>query len=240
LKIGPAAWLLSVAVVAAAAGYLSYQRMARPASGLTKIPAPAAAAAPATQPASTSNDTENAANEQKTSPIPEEVPDIALADLKGKRHSLREGSGHARLFNFWATWCEPCRREIPLLNTLQQDHAAEGLEVVGIAVDMRDSVLKFLRTTPMHYTLLVGEDDGFEAAQKFGMALALPFSVFADENNRIIAVKVGELHREEAATILANMRALRAGTTTLAAAREDISQALKSLAIDRAKQSPGS
>jgi len=64
--------------------------------------------------------------------------------------------------------------------------------------------------------------------------------VFADENNRIIAVKVGELHREEAATILANMRALRAGTTTLAAAREDISQALKSLAIDRAKQSPGS
>jgi hypothetical protein len=126
-----------------------------------------------------------------------------------------------------------------LLNALQQDHAAEGLEVVGIAVDMRDSVLKFLRTTPMHYTLLVGEDDGFEAAQKFGMALALPFSVFADENNRIIAVKVGELHREEAATILANMRALRAGTTTLAAAREDISQALKSLAIDRAKQSPG-
>ena len=91
----------------------------------------------------------------------------------------------------------------------------------------------------MHYTLLVGEDDGFEAAQKFGMALALPFSVFADEHNRIIAVKLGELHREEAATILANMRALRAGTTTLAAAREDIAQALKAFAIDRAKQSLG-
>jgi thiol-disulfide isomerase/thioredoxin len=240
LKIGPAAWLLSVAVVAAATGYLSYQRLARPASGLTKIPAPTAAASPAAQLTSNPNSPENTANEQQTSAIPEEVPDIALADLKGKRHSLREGNGHARLFNFWATWCEPCRREIPLLNALQQDHAAEGLEVVGIAVDMRDSVLKFLRTTPMHYTLLVGEDDGFEAAQKFGMALALPFSVFADENNRIIAVKVGELHREEAATILANMRALRAGTTTLAAARQDISQALKSLAIDRAKQSPGS
>jgi len=237
LKIGSAALLVSVAVVAAATGYLSYQRLARPASGLTKIPAPTAAASPAAQPVSTSNSPDNAANEPPTSAIPEEVPDIALADLKGKRHSLREGSGHARLFNFWATWCEPCRREIPLLNALQQDHAAEGLEIVGIAVDMGDSVRKFLRTTPMHYTLLVGEDDGFEAAQKFGMALALPFSVFADEHNRIIAVKLGELHRDEAAAILANMRALRAGTTTLAAAREDIAQALKTLAIDRAKQS---
>jgi thiol-disulfide isomerase/thioredoxin len=239
LKIGPAAWLLSVAVVAAATGYLSYQRLARPASGLTKIPAPTPATLPAAQPTSSPNSPQDVSNEPQTSAIPEEVPDIALADLKGKRHGLRDGSGHARLFNFWATWCEPCRREIPLLNALQQDHAAEGLEVVGIAVDMRDSVRKFLRTTPMQYALLVGEDDGFEAAQKFGMALALPFSIFVDEQNRIIAVKLGELHREEAATILANMRALRAGTTTLAAAREDIAQALKALAVDRAKQSAG-
>jgi thiol-disulfide isomerase/thioredoxin len=224
--------LASVALAAGVAGFYAYQKVR---SQTTDVPIPTLVSAPV--PAATSTD---APTDAPATAIPEEVPDIALADLKGKRHSLREGNGHARLFNFWATWCEPCRREIPLLNALQQDHAAEGLEVVGIAVDMRDSVLKFLRTTPMHYTLLVGEDDGFEAAQKFGMALALPFSVFADENNRIIAVKVGELHREEAATILANMRALRAGTTTLAAARQDISQALKSLAIDRAKQSPGS
>ena len=239
MKFGPAAWLVSVAVVAAAAGYLSYQRLARPASGLTKIATTTETLAPAARLASTPNGPEDNAKEPQTSPIPEEVPDIALPDLKGKRHALRDGNGHARLFNFWATWCEPCRREIPLLNALQQDHAAEGLEVVGIAVDMRDSVRKFLRTTPMQYTLLVGEDDGFEAAQKFGMALALPFSVFADENNRIIAVKLGELHRDEAAAILANMRALRAGTTTLATAREDIAQALKALAVDRAKQSAG-
>ena len=110
--------------------------------------------------------------------------------------------------------------------------------MVGIAVDMRAAVQEFLKTTPMRYTLLVGEDDGLEAAQKFGMALALPFSVFADEKNRIIAVKLGELRREEAVAILANMRALRAGTTTLPAAREAINQALKTLAIERSKQSP--
>jgi thiol-disulfide isomerase/thioredoxin len=223
--------LASVALAAGVAGYFAYKQFRPQAVGVS-VPPPAAAAAPAAADADAPADAAPTA-------IPEEVPDVTLADLKGKRHALREGSGHARLFNFWATWCEPCRREIPLLNTLQQDHGAEGLEIVGIAVDMRDSVLKFLRKTPMHYTLLVGEDDGFEAAQKFGMALALPFSVFADEQNRIVAVKLGELHREEAAAILANMRALRAGTTTLAAAREDIAQALKALAIDRAKQSVG-
>ena len=166
------------------------------------------------------------------------MPDLKLEDLAGKRQALRAVDGHTRLFNFWATWCEPCRREIPLLNALQRDYGAEGLQVVGIAVDMRAAVQEFLKTTPMRYTLLVGEDDGLDAAQKFGMALALPFSVFADEKNRIIAVKLGELRREEAVAIFANMRALRAGTTTLPAAREAINQALKTLAIERSKQSP--
>ena len=160
-----------------------------------------------------------------------------MPDMAGKLHSLRDARGHARLFNFWATWCEPCRREIPLLNSLQRQYADEGLQVVGIAVDERAAVRQFLKTTPMHYTLLVGEDGGFEAAQRFGMALALPFSVFADADNRVIAVKLGELHADDAAAILANMRALHAGTTTLEAARDNIATALRTLAVERSKQS---
>ena len=217
--------------MAAAAGYFSYQRLAAPRSGLTQLPANAAADKPADVAADVPAETPATA-------IPEEVPDLRLEDLAGKRQALRSADGHARLFNFWATWCEPCRREIPLLNALQRDYGAEGLQVVGIAVDMRAAVQEFLKTTPMRYTLLVGEDDGLDAAQKFGMALALPFSVFADEKNRIIAVRLGELHREEAVAIFANMRALRAGTITLPAAREAIHQALKALAIERSKQSP--
>ena len=223
MKNAPVAWLLVVALVAAAAGYFSYQRLAAPRSGLTQLPASPAADVRAETP---------------TAAIPEEVPDLKLEDLAGKRQALRAADGHTRLFNFWATWCEPCRREIPLLNALQSDYGAESLQVVGIAVDTRAAVQEFLKTTPMRYTMLVGEDDGLEAAQKFGMALALPFSVFADEKNRIIAVKLGELRREEAVAILANMRALRAGTTTLPAAREAINQALKALTIERSKQSP--
>ena len=231
MKNAPVAWLLVVALVAAAAGYFSYQRLAAPPSGLTQLPASPAADKPADVAADVPAETPTAA-------IPEEVPDLKLEDLTGKRQALRAVDGHTRLFNFWATWCEPCRREIPLLNALQRDYGAEGLQVVGIAVDMRAAVQEFLKTTPMRYTLLVGEDDGLDAAQKFGMALALPFSVFADEKNRIIAVKLGELHREEAVAILANMRALRAGTITFPAAHEAINQALKALAIERSKQSP--
>ena len=229
LKIAPATILLSVAVVGAISGFMAYRhyslahsRMAQ--SGLIPIAmAPAApAAATATLPASA---------------IPEEVPDVRLQDLAGKLHALRDDSGQPHLYNFWATWCEPCRREIPLLNALQHTYRADHLQIVGIAVDFRDAVRDFLKTTKLNYKSLVGEEEGLEAAQKFGMEMALPFSVFADERNRIVAVKVGELHLEEADAILANMRDLRAGQATLAEARARIAERLKQAALQRAKQS---
>jgi thiol-disulfide isomerase/thioredoxin len=229
VKSPPVGYPVLLALAALAGGLYAYGRLHAPAAPRAVTAAPAARA-PAAQQAP-----EPPAPAQAT--IPAEVPDVQLPDLAGKPHSLREGVGHQRLFNFWATWCEPCRREIPLLNALQAAHATEGLQVVGIAIDLREAVLKFQQRTPLHYKLLVGEDEGFEAAQKFGMELGLPFTVFADADNRVIAVKVGELHADEAAAILANMRALRAGTTTLEVARDNIATALRSLAVERSKQS---
>ena len=214
MKTASAALLFAVALAGAAAGFLAYPHHATPVAGPSSL-------APAATPALA---------------IPTEVPDIQLGDLAGRPHSLR-GEGHPQLFNFWATWCEPCRREIPLLNTLQDAYRADGLQVVGIAVDFRDSVQTFLETTKLRYTLLVGEEDGLEAAQKFGMEMLLPFSVFADEHNRIVAVKVGELHRDECDAIMANMRQLKAGEETLAEAQGAIAATLKKLSLQRAKQS---
>jgi thiol-disulfide isomerase/thioredoxin len=224
--------LLSViAVLGAAAGFLSYRHLwGRPAaSSLTAlVPNPSSDAAPSVI---------QAPDEPPPPTIPEEVPDLKLPDLKGTPQALRAVSGHARLYNFWATWCEPCQREIPLLNTLASAYGARELQIVGIAVDAPDAVQTFLKSTPLHYTVLAGEEDGAEAAQKFGMELALPFSVFADEHNRIITIKVGELHREEAHAILRHMSSLRAGEETLEGARAAIATTLKTLAIERAKQS---
>ena len=232
MKYAPAALLSVVALLGAAAGFYGYRHYSAVRPGLVPVANPPSA--------SVGRATDAAAEAPPEAPartVPEEVPDLRLPDLAGKPHALREIPGHARLFNFWATWCEPCRREIPLLNTLQAAYAADGLQIVGIAVDFRDAVREFARTTKLDYMSLVGEDDGLEAAQKFGVDLALPFSVFADEHNRIMAVKVGELHWEEADAIFAHMRALRAGSETLPDARAAISTALKALAVQRSNQS---
>ncbi|HLQ11852.1 MAG TPA: TlpA disulfide reductase family protein [Steroidobacteraceae bacterium] len=226
MKSPAAPLLLAVALIGAAAGFLAYRLYPRPAPSVASLPAPAAPVAVPAPPA----------NAELPGNIPPDVPDLRLADLAGKLHPLRDGSARPHLYNFWATWCEPCRREIPLLNALQRRYRGDQLEVVGIAIDFRDAVKQFLRVTPMDYTLRVGEEDGYEAAQKFGMGMALPFSVFSDSQDRIIAVKVGELHREEAESILAQIRQLRAGKITLQQAHTAIDEALRQYSVARAKQ----
>jgi thiol-disulfide isomerase/thioredoxin len=233
LKIAPAALYTGVALLGATAGFLSFRHYMGAQPRMVAIASPTPAPAAAATAASAVANADSAALA-----IPEEVPDIKLADMGGTPRALRAIPGRTRLFNFWASWCEPCRREIPLLNTLQSAHKAEGLQIVGIAVDMRADVQTFLKVTPLHYTVLVGEEGGAEAAQKFGMQLLLPFSVFADQHNRIVAVKVGEMHRDEADAILAHMESLATGKESLQAARTAIAGTLRTLAIERSKQSP--
>jgi len=162
--------------------------------------------------------------------IPEIRPDVTLADREGKPRALSEWDGKPLVINFWATWCAPCRREIPMLNALARDTAAEGIEVIGIAIDFREEVLKFLDATPIAYTVLIGEQDGMDAARAFGMAsIGLPFTAFTDRQGRIATIHVGELHRPEADVILSAIRALDAGQIEMAAARDQIRDGLARL-----------
>lgn len=155
--------------------------------------------------------------------IPERRPDITLADREGKRRALSDWDGTPLIINFWATWCAPCRREIPMLNTLARDYRRQGVEVIGIAVDFREDVLKYLETTPIDYTVLIGEQDGMDAARAFGMAtIGLPFTVFSDRAGRITTIHVGELHRRQAEVILTAVAEIDAGTLDIEAARDRI------------------
>jgi thiol-disulfide isomerase/thioredoxin len=167
--------------------------------------------------------------------IPTVLPDLALADAAGEMHRLSDWTGHPVIINFWATWCEPCRREIPLLIRLRHERAGAGLAIVGIAVDLRAAVVKYARHAGIDYPLLIGETEGLEAAHAFGMDLVFPFSVFADERGRIVAVKLGELHQDEADFILDRVEDIDRGSLSLAAAREEIRNRLKDLAVIRAK-----
>jgi thiol-disulfide isomerase/thioredoxin len=205
-------------------GFLSYRRT---------HPAPAPATGTALPDAASTAATEDSAPANR--PIPDTLPDLKLPDLAGTIRSLRDYRGHPLIVNFWATWCAPCRREMPLLQQLRRSYRADGLQVVGIAVDFRSAVADYVRRQPVDYPLLIGEDAGLAAAEQFGMQTVLPFSVFADAAGRIVAVKVGELHPDEAATILAAMRDLAAGRVSLADAHAGISGRLRELAIERAR-----
>jgi thiol-disulfide isomerase/thioredoxin len=220
--------LALVGLVGLAAGFLSY-RLAQPRPAL----APASFAKPAAAP----NPSAQSADEVPAAPqpVPTDVPDMTFPDPAGVRHSLRDYVGHPLIINFWATWCEPCRREMPLLGRLRHQYHRDGLEIVGVAVDFGQAVREFLRGTLVPYPVLIAEQDGLAAIGQFGMEPVLPFSVFADRQGRIVAVKAGELHPEEAGDILAAIRAIDAGQLGLPAAREQISTELAALAAQRAK-----
>ena len=214
------------AVIAAGLGGYAYYRLSR-----SSHPGIYALTSPAPLPATAAP----AADRPK---VPESVPDLALPALDGGLHKLSGWAGRPLLINFWATWCEPCRREIPLLKNLRKEHAAKRLEVVGIAIDFRDPVRKYVAERGMDYPILLGERGGFQAAAAFGMDTVLPFSVFADAQGRIVALKVGELHRDEAELIVDRIEALDAGQLSLKAARDESNAGIARLAASRPLTAP--
>src|SRR5688500_9166857 len=188
---------------------------------------PVTSAAPAPEPAAE-------APPKKT--VPDTLPDITLADRDGKPTKLASFGGRPLMVNFWATWCAPCRREIPLLNKIRAQRQSQNAEIVGIAVDFRDEVLKFVAKVPLSYPLLIGEEDGLAAAEAFGMGMAFPFSVFVDSQNRILTVKSGELHEDEANFAFDRLRDIDRGVLTREAAQQAVSDAFRQMAADRAQQ----
>ena len=164
------------------------------------------------------------------SQVPGLRPVFTLADATGTPRSITEWDGRALVINFWATWCPPCRREIPLLNALQAEYAPRGFEVIGVAVDFRDDVVAYMQDTPIGYPVLIGEQDGLDAARAFGMETAgFPFTIFTDRGGRIVTVHVGELHRPEAALILSAVEDVSAGRLDMEAARARIRAGIASL-----------
>jgi thiol-disulfide isomerase/thioredoxin len=174
-------------------------------------------------------------NNTAARPIPATLPDIALGGIDGVKHKLSEWKGRPLMINFWATWCAPCRREIPLLKTLRRERAADGVEVVGIAVDFRDAVQRYAREMGIDYPVLVGEQDGLDAISAFGMDTVFPFTVFADRQGRIVTLKIGELHPEEGRFILDVIKSIDHGQADLPAAKKKISDGIAQLAAERAQ-----
>jgi thiol-disulfide isomerase/thioredoxin len=162
--------------------------------------------------------------------IPDRLPQFSLADRSGKTTSIASFAGKSLIINFWATWCAPCRSEIPLLQTLQAEWVGRGASVVGIAVDHRDEVLEFADRFKIGYPLLIGEQDALDAAAAFGVASPVfPFTVFTDRRGEVVALFIGELHKPQAELILSQVQKLNEGQIELPAARLAITQGLSAL-----------
>lgn len=157
---------------------------------------------------------------------PVRLPAITLKDLKGTPRSLDEWRGKTLLVNFWATWCAPCRKEMPLLENLHQS-AGNTLQVVGIAIDRLEPVLQFVGEAGVTYPILAGEADAAAAAEQFGDAfVALPFSVIAGPDGTLLAAHTGELDAAELGQIAQVAAGLAAGSLTPEAAREELQRRL--------------
>jgi peroxiredoxin len=224
-------YLIAAAIViaAGATGFVAYRKFAQEPPALT----PVAEVDPATDLAAQPSPDPSAGPKRKA--VPATLPDITLANKDGKPTKLATFAGRPLMVNFWATWCAPCRREIPLLNKIRAQRKAQNAEIVGIAVDFRDKVIEFTKETRIEYPLLIGEEDGLAAAEAFGMGMGFPFSVFVDSQNRILTVKVGELHEDEANFAFDRLRDIDNGVLTHQAAQKLVADAFREMAANRAK-----
>jgi thiol-disulfide isomerase/thioredoxin len=235
-----AALLAGVILLSGLIGFAAYRFAAPARTTLRAAPRAVVPEAPAGATAGTTAPRSAAVGAPAARRIPETLPDISLPGLDGRPHRLSDWRGRPLLINFWATWCEPCRREIPLLESIRRENASNRLEIVGIALDHPAAVREFAGKLGMNYPILIGVNGGLEAVEAFGMDTVLPFSVFADPHGRIVTLKVGELHPDEAHLILADLRDLDRGRVTLADARGQIAAGIQRLEAGRAVAAAGS
>ncbi len=115
-----------------------------------------------------------------------------LNNLEGTPQTLAGLRGKVLVINYWATWCAPCREEIPLFVRLQQEYAAKNVQFVGIAVDQAEKVRDFAKEFNVGYPLLIAGLDAVELSRKAGnKAGVLPYTLILDRSGKIAASLVG-------------------------------------------------
>lgn len=155
-----------------------------------------------------------------TGSLTSEYLDFTLADLSGAPRQLSEWRGQVLLVNFWATWCAPCRREIPLLKATQAAQADTRLQVLGIAVDYPEEVKAYAEAAEFNYPILIGQQDAIAAAESSGIEfVGMPFTLVVSADGRLIKAHLGEIVAEHIDRISAVAIGLESGELGFDAAR---------------------
>lgn len=133
-------------------------------------------------------------------------PHFELGSNNGEFVTPADFSGKTILLNFWATWCEPCRREMPMLMDLQRQFGSTGLQVIGIALDDVQSVKSFVATYGISYPVLVGSEDVFATSAAYGNEEGvLPYSVLIDEKGIVRWQYAGIIQQEKITNLISEL-----------------------------------
>lgn len=134
------------------------------------------------------------------------APGFTLSDLNGNKVSLSSYKGRPLVVDFWATWCGPCKVEIPWFEKLHDQYAGQGLEIIGVSADDLDKddpaklftekrdIADFVAKMHMNYPILI---DAESIENSYGGLDALPTTFFIDRNGKIVASTVGLAPRDE-------------------------------------------
>jgi peroxiredoxin len=123
-------------------------------------------------------------------PVGQNAPDFELQSLEGKNVKLSDFRGKAVLLNFWATYCGPCKIEMPWFVEMQTEYGPQGFQIVGVAMDdaSTEDIAKFAREMGVNYPILLGKES---VGQSYGGVGVLPTTFFVDRNGKITAREFG-------------------------------------------------
>ena len=151
---------------------------------------------------------------QRSPTAPQTVPSIeagsiarlfasTLNDTNGAPQTFAQWQGKTLVVNFWATWCPPCREEMPAFSRLQSKYAANGVQFVGIALDSLESTQEFSKQNPMTYPLLIGGTEGTNLSRQLGNPrLAMPYTIVINPAGETVFRQLGGLSERELDTLL--------------------------------------
>jgi thiol-disulfide isomerase/thioredoxin len=189
-------WLSLAIVVLLTAGalylVLTGTRAARP-------PASSGEAAPATSPGNEPAPPQ-APSAAQPSISPGALYAMSFPGTDGKPLALGKWQGKIIVLNFWATWCVPCREEMPMFDRVHKKFTDKGVVFVGLAADDAAKVAAFMNATPVGYPILIGDFEALEIARRFGNKIsALPFTAIIDRAGNIVRTKLGPYTEAELA-----------------------------------------
>lgn len=144
------------------------------------------------------------APDTRQSHAPEQLWALHLPDQYGKSQAMAQWRDKVLVLNFWATWCAPCREEIPDFIAVRSRYLAKNVEIVGIAIDAATPVAAYAQKMRMPYPVLIGEGGALTLARALGNSSgALPYSVVINADGKIILRHLGRLPRAKLEAILA-------------------------------------